>query len=128
MLNRRLLRGKAMQAVYAYERTKEAVYMAAKDRLQLSFEPDYAAAEAPDVPLLKSQLKEAQKLLVKSYDELKIPANTDAPIKVQQAVVLALNYGKVEQQKEKERLGRWLLIETNNFMTSTFNCCCWCPN
>jgi N utilization substance protein B len=112
MLTRKILRARAMQAIYAYERTKEAIYHAAKDMIELSFTPDFAAAEAPNLPELKKNTEEAQQLFAKSYQQQQLNPNIDAPVAIRKAALLALNYYKDELQKEKRKITSHLLLDT----------------
>ncbi len=57
MLNRRLLRIKVMQALYAYQQAVAADLLLAQDRIAAAFEPDLTADVAPDRRLLEGQRK-----------------------------------------------------------------------
>lgn len=57
MLNRRLLRIKVMQALYAYQQAVAADLLLAQDRIAAAFEPDLTADKAPDRRLLEGQRK-----------------------------------------------------------------------
>ena len=57
MLNRRLLRIKVMQALYAYQQAVAADYLLAQDRIAAAFEPDLTAKVTPDRRLLEGQRK-----------------------------------------------------------------------
>ena len=57
MLNRRLLRIKVMQSLYAYHQAVAADLLLAQDRIAAAFEPDLTADKAPDRRLLEGQRK-----------------------------------------------------------------------
>ena len=57
MLNRRLLRIKVMQSLYAYQQAVAADVLLAQDRIAAAFEPDLLAEVAPDRRLLEGQRK-----------------------------------------------------------------------
>ena len=57
MLNRRLLRIKVMQALYAYHQAVGADFLLAQDRIAAAFEPDLNAGQAPDRRRLEGQRK-----------------------------------------------------------------------
>ena len=62
MLNRRLLRIKVMQSLYAYQQAVAADLLLAQDRIAAAFEPDLNAEVAPDRRMLEGlrKLGEAQ--------------------------------------------------------------------
>ncbi|MDH5379624.1 MAG: transcription antitermination factor NusB [Cyclobacteriaceae bacterium] len=67
MLNRRTLRIKVMQALFAGKQRFEANYQIAKENLESHYSPDLNSMEIQDPQLLKQQKKEAIKVLEKLY-------------------------------------------------------------
>ena len=67
MLNRRTLRIKAMQSIFAFEQCKEANYHLALDAIAKTFSPDLNSMEVQDKKLLKTLRDEAVKLFETSY-------------------------------------------------------------
>jgi len=67
MLNRRTLRIKAMQSIFAYEQCKEANYHLAKEHITNFFLPDLNSMEVQDKTMLKASGDEAAKLFDSSY-------------------------------------------------------------
>lgn len=63
MLNRRTLRIKVMQSLFAYEQCCEANFELAKDALVQRFSPDLNSMEFQDKPLLKVQQQAALRLI-----------------------------------------------------------------
>lgn len=62
MLNRRTIRIKAMQSIFAYEQCKEANYHLALDQISDTFSVDLNSMEVQDKDLLKEQGQEATKI------------------------------------------------------------------
>ena len=67
MLNRRTLRIKAMQSIFAYEQCKEANYHLAIEQINATFLPDLNSMEVQDKTLLKVSGKEAVQLFKDLY-------------------------------------------------------------
>ena len=67
MLNRRTLRIKAMQSIFAYEQCKEANYHLALEDIANAFLPDLTSMEVQDKKLLKESGKEGEKLFKELY-------------------------------------------------------------
>ena len=67
MLNRRTIRIKAMQSIFAYEQCKEANYHLALDQITEVFSPDLNSMEVQDKDLLKEQSMEAVKIFKARY-------------------------------------------------------------
>ena len=67
MLNRRTLRIKAMQSIFAYEQCREANYHLAKEQIANFFLPDLNSMEVQDKTLLKASGDEAVKIFDSSY-------------------------------------------------------------
>lgn len=60
MLNRRTLRIKVMQALYAYDQAVSSDYLLAQDRIAEAFQPDLNSMTPPDRRLLQGQQKLAE--------------------------------------------------------------------
>jgi transcription antitermination protein NusB len=67
MLNRRTLRIKAMQSIFAYEQGKEANYHLALEQIAKYFSPDLNTMEVQDKSVLKASAQEAEKLFISEY-------------------------------------------------------------
>ncbi|MBX2961480.1 MAG: transcription antitermination factor NusB [Cyclobacteriaceae bacterium] len=63
MLNRRSLRIKVMQSLFAFHQSKEANYLLCRDNIESAFSPDLNSMEVQDKKELARQRKEALKLL-----------------------------------------------------------------
>ena len=67
MLNRRTLRIKIMQSLFAYEQCKEANYLLARDSIDSFFKPDLNSMKIQDKEMLKGQRAVAVKLFEKQF-------------------------------------------------------------
>lgn len=68
MLNRRILRVKAFQSLYAYEQCKASNLNLAKDSIQEAFSPDLNSMEVQDKKMLDAQANAAFEVLKKNAD------------------------------------------------------------
>ncbi|WKZ59347.1 MAG: transcription antitermination factor NusB [Cyclobacteriaceae bacterium] len=68
MLNRRSLRIKVMQSLFAFQQSKEANYLLCCDNIEQAFAPDLNSMEPQDKKELTKQKKEALKLLDKVFE------------------------------------------------------------
>ena len=59
MLNRRSLRIKVMQSLFALQQCKEATYELSQEKISETFAPDLNSMQVQDKPLLQQQKKEA---------------------------------------------------------------------
>lgn len=67
MLNRRSLRIKVMQSLFALQQCKDANYLLCLDRINDAFAPDLNSMEVQDKTLLTNQKKTAAKLFEKAF-------------------------------------------------------------
>ena len=90
MLNRRTLRIKIMQSLFAYEQCKEANYLLAEDSVNLFFQPDLNSMKVQDKGMLKGQQAVAIKFFQKSFLGSAVGENSDPRINqsVQEALAL----------------------------------------
>ena len=77
MLNRRLIRIRAMQALYAYEKAKGANFLLAQDIIEECFAPDLNSMEKQDKSRLQGLSKLAQNIF-QDENSLK-PSNSPMP-------------------------------------------------
>jgi N utilization substance protein B len=91
MLNRRSLRVKVMQSLFAFQQCKDANYLLSTDLIEDRFLPDLNSMEVQDKKALGKQKKEAVKVFEKAYKkEYKSEENEDNEIQkiVNDAIVL----------------------------------------
>src|SRR5882762_8189663 len=78
MLNRRTLRIKIMQSLFAFEQCREANYGLALDQIEEHFKPNLNSMEVQDRELLKGRRKAARQLLEKKFSNAATPEGSDA--------------------------------------------------
>jgi N utilization substance protein B len=122
MLNRRYLRIKAMQNIFAYLQCRQSNYHLALDLIREEFAPDLNSMEVQDPIKLEENRKAASELFSKSHEERRLQ-NPDAyaPGQVKVAQDALTHYNKLVQQDfdhlrktmvaEAEKLaGRYLMF------------------
>ncbi|KOY87378.1 hypothetical protein AD998_15600 [bacterium 336/3] len=92
MLNRRLLRIKAMQAIYAYHQAQNSDFELAQDLIRQAFEPDLNAMEKQDRSQLKRDSSLALTIFEQSYASKKVEPHPKATPKINHSVVKAIEY------------------------------------
>ncbi|WP_194774205.1 transcription antitermination factor NusB [Pararhodonellum marinum] len=100
MLNRRILRVKAFQNLYAYEQCKGSNLQLAKDFIQESFLPDLNTMEVQDKPQLKKDAQEAIALFLDNLNNKRLVSKTDHSPKIKKTALDALN--KFHEANEKD--------------------------
>ena len=108
MLNRRLLRIKVMQSLYAYHQAVGADFMLAQDRIAAAFEPDLTAKEAPDRRQLEGQRKLGEAQLREWYRTGVAPEKTDDKA-VDAALADAIGFFEAQVKKDGTFFGGQLL-------------------
>lgn len=90
MLNRRTLRIKIMQTLFAFEQCKEANLLLSQDFIESQFQPDLNSMEVQDKQLLTRQRKSAMQLLEKRFKGSDIKTSEDKAVEkaVKEAVDL----------------------------------------
>jgi len=73
MLNRRTLRIKIMQSLFAYDQCREADYQLAFEHIDSRFQPDLNSMEVQDKELLGKQRKAAKQLFEKKFRKSETP-------------------------------------------------------
>lgn len=109
MLNRRLLRIKVMQALYAYQQAVAADLLLAQDRIAAAFEPDLTAAAAPDRRLLEGQRKLGEAQLRDWHRTGEMPESGSDDKEVAAAVSDAIAYYQKMVQRENSFYGGQLM-------------------
>jgi N utilization substance protein B len=109
MLNRRLLRIKVMQALYAYQQAVAADLLLAQDRIAAAFEPDLTADVAPDRRLLEGQRKLGEAQLRDWHRTGELPESGSDDKEVAAAVKAAIEYYERLVNKEAAFYGGQLL-------------------
>lgn len=109
MLNRRTLRIKAMQSIFAYEQCKEANYHLALDQIASAFLPDLNSMEVQDKQLLKVSGAEAAKLFKSVYKSNPKKVTDGATDKINEVVLEAIRSYYDRLQKDSKFLKKEML-------------------
>lgn len=109
MLNRRTLRIKIMQTLFAFDQCREANNDLAQDLIKERFAPDLNSMEVQDKAALKQQRKEAIALYLEKFQDPSIKESEDK--KVNDAVKDALKLVQNNTKKDFSFLKKNLVIE-----------------
>nr|MBI1232647.1 transcription antitermination factor NusB [Cytophagales bacterium] len=90
MLNRRILRVKAFQSLYAYHQCKTSNFNLARDFIKDSFQPDLNSMEVQDKAQLKRDADACLDLFVKNIDSHTLISQSDVPAKIKNVAQLAV--------------------------------------
>jgi N utilization substance protein B len=110
MLNRRILRVKAFQNLYAYEQCKGSNYTLAKDFIKESFLPDLNSMEVQNKEALNKSAEVALKLFEENLSGTSILKSSDAEPKVKQVVLAALKQFHQANEKDHQFLLKNMVI------------------
>ncbi len=102
MLNRRILRAKAMQAVYAYRQAVESDYQLALDAIADTFVPDLNSMEPQDMKKLEGSRQWATLLFEENYEKKTISPDEEAPSDVRKAAVEAIRFYYSQKQRDSQ--------------------------
>lgn len=109
MLNRRTLRIKIMQSLFAFDLCREANHTLALDLIEECFQPDLNSMEVQDKELLRNQKKEALTLFEKRF---KGKESTDSPDpKIEKATNDALELYVKQVKKDQSFLSKNIILE-----------------
>ena len=100
MLNRRTLRIKAMQTIFAVRQSREANLELAKAYVRDSFLPDLNSMELQDKELLKQQSKEAIKIFNLNYSNTSFKSNEGSADVINDVVNDAISFYYRENNKD----------------------------
>lgn len=104
MLNRRILRVKAFQNLYAYEQCKASNFNLAKDQIKVAFLPDLNSMEVQDKPQLKKDAEIAVSLFSKNLKNKSLVSQQDVTTKIKSEVIKAINEYHRSNEKDYEFL------------------------
>lgn len=122
MLNRRTLRIKIMQSLFAYEQCKEADYLIALDHVTAFFQPDLNSMKVQDKVMLKGQQAVALKQFEKKFQGQAVKESLDP--KISQAIEEALSLHKKLTKKDFDYLRKNIVLDVekiNVFYYSVLN-------
>ncbi len=110
MLNRRILRVKAFQNLYAYEQCKGSNLTIAKDFIRESFLPDLNSMEVQDKAALNRDAEEAIKLFDQNLENESLLKSSDAKPKIKQVVLDALKQYRNANEKDRQFMLKNMVI------------------
>jgi len=113
MLNRRILRVKAMQNLYAYQQNKVSVFHIASNMISERFTPDWGTDEAV-VEQMKLDKKEAQVLFKDKYNKDDTIIADEVNTEVKNAIVDAKNFYKQQVDKDFRHFRENITTYTHN--------------
>jgi transcription antitermination factor NusB len=110
MLNRRSLRIKVMQSLFALQQCKDATYDLCLERISENFAPDLNSMEVQDKAMLQQQKKESLKLFEKAFAEgQSLVVHEDK--RIAKSVQEALKFHKDQVRKDTDFFHKNLIIE-----------------
>ncbi|MCR9083468.1 MAG: transcription antitermination factor NusB, partial [Cyclobacteriaceae bacterium] len=104
MLNRRILRVKAFQNLYAYEQCKASNHNLARDFIKESFLPDLNSMEVQDKAALNREAQLALEIFEKNLNNTDAIEGSDASPKVKKAVKEAIVQYRNANLRDREFL------------------------
>lgn len=111
MLNRRTIRIKIMQSLFAFEQCKQADHLLSQDYIDDHFQPDLNSMEVQDKALLSSQRKAARQLFEKKFKKEETTGSDEIINKVAEEA-LALYHKNVK--RDYTYLQKNMLLEVEN--------------
>ena len=118
MLNRRTIRIKIMQSLFAFEQCKEANYLLSLDLLDERFSPDLNSMEVQDKDSLRKQKKEAKQVFENQFKKATAVGQVEKAIS--SAVADATNLFEKQVRKDQQFLGKNITIEIQK-LTETYH-------
>jgi len=109
MLNRRTLRIKAMQSIFAYAQCKEANYHLAIEQITNFFSPDLNSMEIQDKTLLKASGNEAVKLFESDYKKKPIKITEGSSAEINKVVKKEITSYYAQLEKDSKFLKKEML-------------------
>lgn len=110
MLNRRSLRIKVMQSLFALQQCRDATYELCLERISDAFAPDLNSMEVQDKTLLHQQKKESLKLFEKAFAENQSTVEHEDP-RIVKVVQGELKFYKDQVKKDTDFFRKNLIIE-----------------
>lgn len=109
MLNRRTLRIKIMQSLFAFEQCKEANHLLAHDLIDERFLPDLNSMQPQDKELLRKQKKVAMQLFERRFKGKEVEESPDS--KINEVVAEAFDLFNKQVKKDQNFLSKNIVLE-----------------
>ncbi len=119
MLNRRTLRIKIMQSLFAYEQCKEANYLLACDSIDSFFKPDLNSMKVQNKEMLKAQHAVAIKLFEKQFLGEQLKENPDP--RISQSIEEAFAFHTKQTKKDFTFFRKNIVLEVEKINTIYFS-------
>ena len=110
MLNRRILRVKAFQNLYAFEQCRGSNLNLAKDFIRESFLPDLNSMEVQDKAALLREAEDAIRLFDENQENTQLLPAAYASVKVKKVVIDALKQYRQANEKDQQFLLRNMVV------------------
>jgi transcription antitermination protein NusB len=110
MLNRRSLRIKVMQSLFALQQCKDANYELCLEKINESLSPDLNSMEVQNKTLLASQRKEALKLFKEAFENEETSVDHEDP-KIKKAVNDCLHFYHTQSKKDSTFFSKSLVSD-----------------
>jgi N utilization substance protein B len=110
MLNRRSLRIKVMQSLFALQQCKEACYELGMEQIAAAFAPDLNSMEVQDKPQLNLQKKEAIKTYEKAFAAGEFTVDHEDQ-RIKKSVSSAFQYYQTQVKKDSDFFRKNLVSE-----------------
>ncbi len=110
MLNRRILRVKAFQNLYAYEQCKGSNLNLARDFIRESFLPDLNSMEVQDKAALSREAEEAIQIVDQNVDQAQQLIPNEAGAKVKKIALEALKQVHAANEKDRQFLLKNMVV------------------
>lgn len=114
MLNRRILRVKAMQALYSYFTTRESLKEVVRERLESQFYPDPAKDDFAESDKFTVRRKTASRLFTESLESRQINESETIDDSIRDAVQHAIEAYYVELKREENRARNNMLSDIDD--------------
>jgi|TARA_R110002096_G_scaffold141114_1_gene295915 N utilization substance protein B len=114
MLNRRILRVKAFQTLYAFHQCKHSNANLAQDFIKEAFLPDLNSMEVQDRSLLKKEAERCIQVFIKNIDKEQLSLDKSDNEKVKDIAVKAIAFYNNNNKKDKEFLRTNMLTAVEN--------------
>ncbi len=113
MLNRRTLRIKAMQTVFAFRQSRLANYGIAVQDIEEAFSPDLNSMEIQDPVALKAQGKEALEIFRKHYRQEGFTCTTGSEERINEVVTSAVRQYHDQNRKDYRHFKKNMVTEVD---------------
>jgi transcription antitermination protein NusB len=117
MLNRRLVRIRVMQTLFALEKGREANYLLSQDEIAERFAPDLNSVVKQDVPFLNGQKKLALQYFEEEIKHESPSNDADLSIEISSALKIAREFLKQKNKKDEVFFQRQIVNEAEETYT-----------